>query len=341
MKKKLYLTVAMTSAALISYQVILMHVLSIAQWHHFAYMIISAAMLGFGASGTLLALFKDRKVLDEPFTVFSLLVAASAAILVSTVAISSPFLSFDSYRALSETEHMLRVVFSYGLFFIPVLAGALVIALLFVKHPSHTSRLYFANLLGSAAGASAPLAMISNCAPERLIPLVSLTPLACAAVMFPKKRKKYAALILFFAAASVFFLILRPPSLHISQYKGISYALNQPGSEIIDCRRTIYGLLEYVKTPTSRFAPGLSLSYGGDIPRADTIFLNSEEFGPVFKDKKDYDIFDHTPKALVFKLASPQSVLVLEEGTFYSAFFAQRQNVENIIVCDPLADEIA
>ena len=33
-----------------------MRIFSIAQWHHFAYMIISVAMLGFGAIGTLLAL---------------------------------------------------------------------------------------------------------------------------------------------------------------------------------------------------------------------------------------------------------------------------------------------
>src|SRR5690554_485862 len=47
------------SVAIISYQLLLIQVLSISQWYHFAYMIISIALLGFGASGTILSIFKN------------------------------------------------------------------------------------------------------------------------------------------------------------------------------------------------------------------------------------------------------------------------------------------
>jgi len=36
----------------LAYEVLLTRLFSIVLWHHFAYMIISAAMLGYGASGT-------------------------------------------------------------------------------------------------------------------------------------------------------------------------------------------------------------------------------------------------------------------------------------------------
>jgi hypothetical protein len=39
--------------------VLLTRLFSIIQWHHFAYMVISVALLGFGASGTFLALAQD------------------------------------------------------------------------------------------------------------------------------------------------------------------------------------------------------------------------------------------------------------------------------------------
>ena len=42
--------VFLVSAAAIGYELLLMRVLSIIQWHHFAYMIISLALLGYGAS---------------------------------------------------------------------------------------------------------------------------------------------------------------------------------------------------------------------------------------------------------------------------------------------------
>ena len=48
------------SASVLSYQVILVRAFSIGQWHHFAYMVISIALLGFGASGTLLAALERK-----------------------------------------------------------------------------------------------------------------------------------------------------------------------------------------------------------------------------------------------------------------------------------------
>ena len=47
-------SVALISAAALAYEVLLMRLFSIIQWHHFAYMIISLALLGYGASGTFL-----------------------------------------------------------------------------------------------------------------------------------------------------------------------------------------------------------------------------------------------------------------------------------------------
>ena len=41
----------LVSASVLSYQVILVRAFSLGQWHHFAYMVISIALLGFGASG--------------------------------------------------------------------------------------------------------------------------------------------------------------------------------------------------------------------------------------------------------------------------------------------------
>src|SRR6478736_4013766 len=55
------LVLLLVSASVLSYQVILVRAFSIGQWHHFAYMVISIALLGFGASGTLLAAIERRR----------------------------------------------------------------------------------------------------------------------------------------------------------------------------------------------------------------------------------------------------------------------------------------
>jgi hypothetical protein len=48
------------SAAVLADEVILVRAFSIGLWHHFAYMVISIALLGFGASGTVLAMLGRR-----------------------------------------------------------------------------------------------------------------------------------------------------------------------------------------------------------------------------------------------------------------------------------------
>jgi len=50
------LAIALLSASALAYEVLLMRLFSIVQWHHFAYMVISLALLGYGVSGTFLSL---------------------------------------------------------------------------------------------------------------------------------------------------------------------------------------------------------------------------------------------------------------------------------------------
>jgi hypothetical protein len=50
------LAVALVSAGALAYEVLLTRLFSIVQWHHYAYMVISIALLGYGASGAFLAL---------------------------------------------------------------------------------------------------------------------------------------------------------------------------------------------------------------------------------------------------------------------------------------------
>ncbi len=50
------LALALVSAAVLAYEVLLVRLFAIVQWHHFAFMAISIALLGFGASGSVIAL---------------------------------------------------------------------------------------------------------------------------------------------------------------------------------------------------------------------------------------------------------------------------------------------
>ena len=66
---------ALVSAGALAYEILLMRLFSIIQWHHFGYMMISLAMLGYGVSGTLLTLLRER-LLPRYGAAFTLCAAA-------------------------------------------------------------------------------------------------------------------------------------------------------------------------------------------------------------------------------------------------------------------------
>ena len=65
---RLLTAVALLSAAALSFEILLVRMFSIAQWHHFAYMIISLALLGYGASGTFLCFTRVRLLARFPLS---------------------------------------------------------------------------------------------------------------------------------------------------------------------------------------------------------------------------------------------------------------------------------
>jgi len=56
------LSVFILSAAALAYQVLLIRLFSIIHWHHFAFMVISIALLGYGASGSFITVFQRRLI---------------------------------------------------------------------------------------------------------------------------------------------------------------------------------------------------------------------------------------------------------------------------------------
>ena len=53
-------SVLLASATALAYEILLVRLFSISHWHHYAYMIISLALLGYGISGAFLALSQRR-----------------------------------------------------------------------------------------------------------------------------------------------------------------------------------------------------------------------------------------------------------------------------------------
>ena len=120
-QKRMLFSLGCLSASIIAFQLVLMQTLSVVQWYHFAYMVISVALLGFGAAGTFIVIFK-KWLLDRFEVVLPLLMFLSG-IAMATVTILSQFsfVRFDSLLLFSDYTNIYKLFLTYLLFFVPFL----------------------------------------------------------------------------------------------------------------------------------------------------------------------------------------------------------------------------
>src|SRR5271157_387255 len=136
--KRIQVSVFFISAALISYQILLFKMFSIQYWYHFAYLIISIALLGFGASGTFIFLF--RRTLKDHFPhvlfVCSLLFALSIWINIYL----NRMIAFNPLMIVWDKSEIFRLLYLSLSLFIPFFLGALCIGASFVAAPNYIHR---------------------------------------------------------------------------------------------------------------------------------------------------------------------------------------------------------
>jgi hypothetical protein len=185
---RLLAAVALVSAAVLGFEIALMRLLLVASWHHFAFLVISVALLGFGASGTALLVGRARALRGGVPLLFALIVAAGVAMPLSAGLVR--FIPVETRIAPAGLAGQVAWWIVYwAVLTVPFLIGAAAVGLALMLAPSRSGVVYGANLLGSAAGALlAPPAMWAL--PPELLPAASgLVAFAGAAVLITSFRR--------------------------------------------------------------------------------------------------------------------------------------------------------
>ena len=226
-----------------------MQILSVVQWYHFAYMVISVALLGFGAAGTVVSIFRKALLLNIETILPALMMGTAIAMALVTDVSQLAFIRFDSYLLFAEHGHIGKLVITYLLFFVPFFLGALAIGLVFIKYVDEIGKIYFANLLGSAAGGIFALALISLFFPKQLPALISILPLLSGLVIIKKNKVFFHAGFVLIAAIVITWKLIQPPQLVLSQYKDLSKTLLLPDAKITSEKSSSFGLIQTVTSP--------------------------------------------------------------------------------------------
>jgi hypothetical protein len=157
----LYLGVFTTSMAVLSLEIALTRIFSVSLWYHLAFMVISTALLGFGASGTLLTVRRDllEKNLERNLTRFAGLTALGVvvAFAVMTRLPLDPLAPLTPKLTPAEQvwQTVLLVVLllaDYVLVVVPFFFAGLTMGSAFSAMAKRISTLYFADLIGAGLG---------------------------------------------------------------------------------------------------------------------------------------------------------------------------------------------
>jgi spermidine synthase len=329
---KVSFSVSLLSAAIIAFQLSLIQILSIIQWHHFAYMVISVALLGFGAAGAVLALtkkfFTERAELILPG-----LMTLSGLTMALSVSLSQiEAIRFDSYLLFADYSHLWKLIITYLLFFIPFFLSALAIGIIFIKHIDRIGTLYFANMFGSGLGGVAAVFLMWIFLPEKLPAVIAAIAFAAGVIIVPKQQRNVFTFIVTVTVAVLAFMYISPGRLQLSEFKSLSKTLNLPDSKIILKESSPYGLIEIVTTPYLRYAPGLSITFPGVVSVENAAFNNGEWVGPLIStngESPNYLLF--TTDNVAFSTDKRKDILVLGSATGRQVNIALLNNAERII----------
>lgn len=311
--------VAALSAAALGYEVLLTRLFSIVQWHHFAYLVISVALLGFGASGTFLVVVGDRiRTRIEPFLALTALGFGLAAPVSFVIAERVPFNVLDapwspgSLGWLLVIELLLAVPFFFA-------ATGIGRALMVFRH--RLSLVYAADLVGAGVGAAASVGVLYLVPAERALDFVCALGAAAGALAVwgggrRPGRRPLLALCVVVVALSGFGIT---GELRISSFKPLPQALKVTGAELVETRSGPLGMVSAVENREVPFrsAPGLSLMARAHVPEQVPLFVDAG--GPIPIVRHDASapppayLADLT-SALAYRLLERPRVLVLGAG---------------------------
>jgi len=333
--RRLFLATLLISAAAIGYEILLMRVLSIVQWHHFAYMIISLALLGYGASGTFIALF--RRTLEPHFEAAFALCALLFSVTMVACFVVGQRVPFNALEIIWDRTQFLNLSLLYLVFFVPFFFAACCIGLALTCRSQAISRIYFFDLLGAGAGAMLAIGLLFVIYPQAaLLVLVALALIASrlvgsgATARWPLTLGQFAWVLVVAVIAFGGGLSLKP-----SEFKGLSQALQVVDSQVLAEASSPLGLLTVVDSPTVpvRHAPGLSFNARHIPPEQLAVFTDAAGMSAITRydgNPESVAYLADVTAALPYTLLDEPDVLLLGAGGGDGVLMALYHDVRHI-----------
>lgn len=341
--------VAAVSASGLIFQIALTRVFAITQFYHFAFLTVSMALLGFGASGSALAAF-PRLGRGGP-RLWARLAGLQGVSTVAAYAVSNS-LPFDSFAIAWDRIQVVYLAVYYLTLAVPFFFGGLIVAVLLTGGgrpdpvPSHL--VYGASLAGAGLGCAVAVVGIDLLGGEGIIVLaaaVAMAAAACFSTLTSSRRGLLVAVGATVALLAVGFAVPEPLEMNMSPYKDLSGALRFPDAQVVATVWDRGSRIDLVRSEGIRSLPGLSFTYTGVPPTQDGVTFDGDDLSPVPRIRPDEAVFaSHLLTTLPWLLRPGADALILEPRGGLSVLVALAGGAREVTAVEPhgaLVDVIA
>ena len=321
---KNYYGIFLISVATLMLEIGLIRLLSIIQFYHFAFLVISIALFGIAAAGTFLYI----KKLKNPLFISSILFSVSSL----TAFLFLNNYVFDPVQASVSYLHALRLILYYIILGLPFFFSGIILAYSFSKHKEEAGKIYYYNLLGAALGSLGVLPLTAQLG-EKIIFIVFTLGLLSSA-FFTKKTKPF----LIIALISLLLLII-PTNLNISDYKELSLALNYPNSKLIATKWNSFSRVDVVESSFTRYAPGLSSEYRQRLPQQVGILTDGSSMNAITHYNASFT--NHLPTSIGYSLITNPNTLIINSGAGLDVLAGLKSNASvTAVEANPIVIEL-
>ena len=334
------LALALISAALLGYEVLLPRIIAIQHWHHLTEVVIAVALLGLASAAVLLAALADTARRHQRWLCPAATLATAAAIPCSVLLAQQLPLNM---LALPWYWQQALYLALYGLCFVlPFFCGGLFITLVFMRGAGAIGTCYAADLGGGAVGVALVLLWLDGAWPGSSLETAVLLCSALALLALPAAataawRIPCSVAVLAVALAGWHWharLVVAP-----SPFKALPVQLHERGAHLLAQLDSSHSRLSRVSAAGQHLAPGLSLASTLQAPHQQQLFVDGGGAMPLLLDgprRAHRALFDQVLGGAAYLVAPHRpSVLVLPGNPSWHAWNAYWHAAHSIALVEP------
>lgn len=304
---------------MLAYEILLMHLFSIIQYHHYGYLVIGLALLGYGASGSFLSIGQTWLTAHYHSCYTAAIISFSCCALGGFLL--AQHVPFNGQELFWDSLQVFAMALLSLLLLVPFFFGGIAIGLTLMVYQKSAPTIYGADLIGAGLGSLLVIGALFLLFPlDLLVGIFALGLFSAGVAIIELKiqgmRVKIAGLVVLALTLGSFGLFqeLKP-----SSYKSLQQHLRIKGTKVVYERSSPLGLVQVLESSTIplRHAPGMSLAAGLEPPEQKGVFINGEGLSAIVRagdDRRKLSYLDLMTSALPYHMRQLDDVAILGIG---------------------------